>query len=961
MSGCHESGDICGDYGFGYGIGRNNVSHCDARRPIDPGKAATVEHKHYPPVVDAASDSFTPPRPAVMYDSTLITPFPPTSRGGYSYISPQADFGQDAAASCGKLINDVSCGRIIYQNQPGDLSFRDMDSDTWFYYLYDMGSWGGTVGLPCYYIITESRSGGSSTSVSGTDPVTGDPTSTVTGTTTDEDGSSQKCVPCQNFYCTPVESYCSYTYSGPDETGDPDCPYPLLFGIGTNSRKIVIQYNDLASSDPDGVTDVSFVYSPDSIDQDVWNTNSFSPGNPVITSQSGWEAEETFFEDFFITTLETGNPTDGVGFQVKIKIKPALQDNAIDPEGPPDIIGTSWELMEIMSQGQNYVVNDTFTATYERIHPSGGTTNFTIDIKVTAIGPVSTILGAQNFDLLIVGDQLNGHVVTNTAHMDLDNMPYHVIYLDGSGNDFAKDTQYTSSRNHNVTVVAGYGIVDRAFFGGLYEFFDKSVQYTVHDIDPESPYTYSGSDDSIIQPEIKAGIRNGQLTSVSIEDGGSNWNLLKEEPLLSVTAPPATTGEIATVDGVFTNGVLTSIKITNPGSGYNDLDPPSVYVVNYYTRKEEPAGPGTPVEDMGTANVTRVLDGEDFTVKGVDGNDLNLNNSELIKDMGMQDEYEGSVTLSQTQVNKIKRETGVDLSPNVQYENIKIKTKEGDLVENTDAYGLTQQQYFNQKTVIAAKGAMTPVNQPMNANVSMQNVDVVAGPTTYETQSPGNTPKYDQKRFRKEPLQRTGYNPEALDELQGAQRVPDLSLPSENRDILPQSWHDDREREKKTQEDAIDDMFDALTQKDADLVYTNPEPYVETAQRRFVNLPYASRFTKYYIKQYRPDGNIDTKINITIGCNVAEDGCGHIEPGCPPPGMPANSSTTTSEESDPDPGTGETTTTETTVSYTYTTSPMLGDGCKSWSASGSMLVRHNLTKATQTYASAVQAYGNPFF
>ncbi|WLW37023.1 structural protein [Synechococcus phage S-MS29] len=955
MSGCHESGSPCGDYGFGYGRGRNNVDHCDARRPNDPGKSATVEHKHYPPVVDASSDSFTPPRPAVMYDSTLITPFPPTSRGGFTYTSPQAGFGQDAAASCGKLINDLDCGRVIYQNQPGDLSFRDMDSDTWFYYLYDMGTWGGTVGLPCYRIITENRAGSTTTSQSGTDPVTGDPTSTVTGTSTDEDGSSQRCVPCQNFYCTPVDSYCSYTYSGPDETGDPDCPYPLLFGIGTNSRKIVIEYNDLASSDPDGVTDVNFVYSPDSIDEDVWNQNSFSPGDPVITSQTGWEQEEAFFEDFFISTLETGNATDGVGFQVKVKIKPALQDNAVDPEGPPDIIGTSWELMEIMSQGQNYTVNDTFTLTYERLHPSGGTTNFTIGAKVTATGAVTTILGAQNFDLLIVGDKLNGHVVTNTAHMDLDNMPYHVIYLDGSGNDFAKDTQYTSSRNHNVTVVAGYGIVDRAFFGGLYEFFDKSVQYTVHDIDPESPYTYSGASDSVIQPEVKTGVVNGRLTSVSIEDGGSNWDTLKEEPLLSVTAPPATTGEIATVDGEFTNGVLTGIKITNPGSGYNDLDPPSVYVVNYYTRKEEPAGPGTPVEDMGTANVTKVQEGDDFTVKGPDGEDLNLNNSELIKGMGMQDEYEGSVTLSQEMTDKIKRETGVDLSPNVQYENVKIKNKEGKLVENTDAFGLTQQQYFNQKTVIAAKGAMTPVNQPMKGTTSMENVNQVAGPTTYETQSPGNTPKYDQKRTRKEALPRVGYNPEALDELRGIQQVPDLTLPPENRDILPPEWHDDREREKKTQEDAINGMFDGLTQKDADLIYTNPEPYVETAQRRFVNLPYASRFTKYYIKQYRPDGNIDTKINITVGCNVAEDGCGHIEPGCPPPGMPADSSTTTSSTDDQ----GETT--DYTVSYTYTTSPMLGDGCKSWTASGSMLVRHNLTKATQTYANAVEAYGNPFF
>lgn len=955
MGNCHTDGSPCGKYGFSFGSGRNNVDHCDARRPNDPGNAATVTHKHYPSITEPNSES--PPREAVMYDSTLYSPYPPTGRGGYSYTSPQSGFSQDGGISCGKLINDLSCGRVIYENHPGALSFRNMNSDTWFHYLYDMGANGGAVGTPCYYIITETRSGGTSSTTSATPP--------VTGSTTDEGGSTQRCVPCTNFYCTPVDSYCRYEYSGPDETGDPDCPYPLLFGIGTNSKKIVVQYDDLASSSPDGATDLNFVYSPDSIDTDVWDQANFSPKDPVVTSQLGWESGDLSFSDFFIATLETGNPTDGIGLQVKVKIQPALEDDPVDPdENEPAIVGTQWELMEILSQGQNYVVNDTFTLTYERIHPSGATTNFTIDVKVTAVGAVTAILGAANFDLLVVGDKINGHVVTETAHMDIENMPYHIIYVDGTGNDFTKDTQYTSSRDHTVTVVAGYGIKDRAFFGGMYEFFDKSIQYAIHSVSPNAPYTYPDYPNSITQPEITTGVTNGKLVSVSIDNGGSNWDTLGEEPLLGVIGPPSTTGETAQVKGTFTNGVLTDVQITNAGSGYNDLDPPSVYVLNYYPREDVEASPGTPTEDIGTSNVTKTLEGDDFTVKGVDGKDLNLNNSELIKEMGMGNEFSGTVTLSDSMAQKIKNETGVDVSPNVQYENVEIETTEGEKIKNKDAFGLKQKGYYNQKTVISASGAATPINQEMTAKIDMANVNQVAGPTSYETQTPGNTPKLDQKRVRKEIMQKTGYSKKALKNLRENQTVPDLKLPPESQNILPQEWHDQRDQEKEVQETAIDTMFDSLEQDDEDLLYTNPENYVETAQRRFANLPYASTYTKYYIKQYRPDGNIETNISITIGCNVAEDGCGHIvsapSPGCPPPGLPANSSTTTSETSDPDPVTGETTTTDTTISYTYTVSPLLGVGCKSWSASGKMLVRHDLTRSRDTYAAAVRAYGNPF-
>ena len=53
----------------------------------------------------------------------------------------------------------------------------------------------------------------------------------------------------------------TYTYNGPDETDDPDCPYPLVFGIGTTSNKVVISYDALPTTIPNGVVDLDFSYS----------------------------------------------------------------------------------------------------------------------------------------------------------------------------------------------------------------------------------------------------------------------------------------------------------------------------------------------------------------------------------------------------------------------------------------------------------------------------------------------------------------------------------------------------------------------------------------------------------------------------------------------------------------------------------------------------------------------------
>ena len=76
-------------------------------------------------------------------------------------------------------------------------------------------------------------------------------------------------------------------------------------------------------------------------------------------------------------------------------------------------------------------------------------------------------------------------------------------------------------------------------------------------------------------------------------------------------------------------------------------------------------------------------------------------------------------------------------------------------------------------------------------------------------------------------------------------------------------------------------------------------------------------------------------INVTLSCSTVESGCGHIT--CPaPPG------------SSPGPY------------QSFSMSGLLGDGCKPWTASGSMKIWNDLTRANAAWSAAIAAYGNPY-
>ena len=531
--GCKTQGEPCTG-GFAGGV---STSNCAKYRP---GEGVTFEFREYPPAQIRTGNYNIPDRDgnAVMYNSIEVTP--PTGRVAGTQLEASS------GANCGKVSLTSPCnaaGTLYFDYYPNALSFDYGISDTWFSYLYDTSDDAGVAGIPCYHLETR-------TNTTTTTTTTQTPPSTSTSSSTE---TTTICHPCTAFNCTPAETNLRYS-ADEDLTGDPDCPHPTLFAFGTNSNKIAFSYNQLSTEVPDGVVDFSVSYDGVTY-ADAWDEGALQ-GFAYESTQNPWLSGDEGFADFQIFEINT--PPTATGLRLKVYIEPIFDDTGASVV----FSGTRWTIAEVLSAGTGYAVNDVFQLAYVHTHPDNSQSTLSLNLKITAVGPIPITEGQEGFDLLRAGDTLNGHQITRVFHTDIDNFPYHVAYVDGDGNDFVKDTQYTSDRNHIVTVKAGFAIPDRAIVVGLYEFLGKSVQYVTLDVDKNAPDIF----DTLVQPEIDVTVTNGRVSGLTIVDGGSGWNTLGKEPELQVTTPAVSSGTQAVVEGTFTAGVLTSIEIKEPGS-----------------------------------------------------------------------------------------------------------------------------------------------------------------------------------------------------------------------------------------------------------------------------------------------------------------------------------------------------------------------------------------------------------
>lgn len=820
--GCSNQEGNCSGFGI-------NTNSCANFVP-GGGQGVTQEFTEYPQYQIRDGNYSIPGREAnaVMYPSITID----ADRFSSGTIPA-------SGANCGKFSKTGICdatATTFYDYYPSELSFDLQLSDTWISYLYDTSNDAGVVGTPCYYLETETR-GSSSTATGGTNP--------PGGTTTTGQDSSTRCIPCTNFFCTTNSTNLQYE-AGENLTGDSDCPHPTLFGFGTSSNKLAFKYVALSNTLPDGVTNFSASYDGVTY-TDIWDNGALE-GTAYDTSQNPWQTGDESFADFEIFELQS--PPNSDGFSIKFSIAPIFDDSGASTV----FSGTRWTITELLAPGSGYSVNDTFALSYLHTHPDNSQTTLTLNIKITGVGPVETVAGQSGFDKLRAGDTINGHSVTRTFHTDIDNFEYHVIYLDGNGSDFTKDTNYTSNRNHVITAKAGYGIKDRAILIGMYEFLGKSIQFVTADIDKNAPDLY----DTIKQPNVSVTVSNGRVTGLTIVDGGEGWNTLGKTPDLEITVPLVSSGKKAEVEGTFTAGVLTSVEIVEPGSGYSDDSPPNVFVRNVFNQETTTITDGNYNPEFGDD----VVDTLKYFPKG-----------------------EGSWT-------------------------------QKDLDDAREIAESIQEEYIDQRDLIPFE-----VKKDPERNRVLQLPQSLYGSDETEPLRDKFKHKYDNKHLENS--------------------------------VLATPFASYMEEEKNRLNAAGDKLIDDITQKQIPEFKTEKEVLVETVQGSLSNLPHASQYTKYFLRQYKPDPRISTNIKITLTCSPENEGCGHFT--CNTPTLSTGGSTSTSET---DPQTGVTT--QTTVTTSYAMSSLLGDGCKSWSISGNMKIFNDLTRAAENVALATSKYGNPY-
>ena len=945
-----------------------NTDKCYIQTVTDGVK---FEFKEYPkaPFRESIGRGFNIPKEeenAVMYGPPIpITPNDESEsdyRGTYGYQTYPT-----TASMCGKPFR--LCGtdgvgtRFYLGNYPSRLSYRFQASDTWIRYLYDTANNAGVAGTPCFWLETEEINDvgydqtGEESQTPGTPPTgePGDPDydpgseGTYTPPTFENTGVNEsqseyfKCHPCANFYCTPKYTTLSYTGSR-DLTGDPDCPHPTLFGIGTYSRKLVFTYNALSSVAPDGVRGWEVQGSGTSY-TNVWGSGDFQNTTGIqdlVTTDNPWVAGEQYFTDFVIFRLNanTGNTSDefATGFEIKVNIRPQYD------EATSTFTGTVFEFPEWLSPGVRYSVGDNFTLTYAYDSlVSNYTYNFNLNLRVTSTADAD-IVDATNlsgFDKLRPGDRINGHNITRVFHTDMENFGEHILYVDGSGGAFSYNQNYSSNRNHSIRAIAGFGIPDKAILIGQYEFLAKSTQFTTSSLDSDSPDDYNNG---FKQPTGYGVVSNGKVTSIRLEDGGAQLkkSQLGKKPVLEITAPDGGEGRKAVVQGTFSGGRLTSVAIIDGGSGYSGRigKEPQLYVKNVqkesnYTipnaavRKSNKTDMFKTIDDNPDMKYTQSLYEYGELIKNSDYDLSNmsqkLRNSVFGKKKTVKNAYgekvETIVYPELTESTKTELENILnEIDPGTKKEY--TWTYKGRIIDpETGALAVRKDgaKFKMEKTEVTTTSKKKKYRFKISGDKQDIKNKVGNGYDSMKKQLKFNIDtsklqvQVDQENVRTDILTQYLFRQSDVDPLREYLK-PKYSMDYLSNVIFGQypknSKVYDRDTGKYVKTKNPNDPFaeqliarltqdkvniDRIIQNHCDnIIQPNIPDYntvnerrIETVQGSLAQLPRASNQTKYMMTQFRSDTQNDEELVITLSCAPNETGCGHI--GCSAPGLPGSS------------------------------------------------------------------------
>lgn len=979
-----------GGYQFGECSGFGpNLEHC-YYYTAPAGQGVTLVYEEYPQNAIRTGNYNIPGREsnAVMYPSIATETNDTTS---YSGIGDGA-----GAANCGKVTKPDNCSQansrfstgtpiIVLDYYPETLSFDFNYSDTWFAYMYDTSNNAGIIGTPCYYLETER----------------GTRVSTAVGSSASYEDRTI-CYPCSGFTATPAKTTLRYE-SGQNLTGDVDCPHPTLFGIGTDSKKLCFTYNSLSTQLPNGVIDFELSYDGVTY-EDKWDQGA-STGTPYITSQNPWQAGDNTFTDFEVFDLSDGNTKND--FIVKFRIEPVIDDSGATTV----FTGTRWTVTELLNAGTGYAVGDVFPLQYVHRHPDNSQTTLTLNLKITSVGPVSAqTSGDANFDVLRVGDTLNGHKITRAFHMfdpyeglnSSSNFSYHVVYVDGAGNNFVKETQYTSDRNHVITAKAGYGIPDRGMLVGLYEFLDKSLQYMTADVNRNAPDTFNQIKQPVGFVEIN---ENGQVTGVNLDSGVFSFDQTTLTSASGYSADediPCSGGsgsglkvdiDVGTVlddNGNELDNAIIGVRVASAGSGYQKGDVVTISGGNATITVAETTNggenwqylPNDPILKIGSPNDANTGFARKSTNDGA--TDFVFEESkdgsfkfeivtaangdptvEAVLDTGGDNRgaevkgiFVGGV-LTNVKIKDGGKGYTKDSRPNVFVSNT---NEENTLIQKNEGFRGDLVDEFS-----GILGDLPDGGDPKDKGVPrVQESDYSALSSSYnstpsEFEYTETKPKFDIKmdpdRIRIDQFPQNRFSKDAVDPLREIMKpqydlkyLKDVDVTQDVKDVIRE--------DKKRIRDQVDRDCDTITQPKIPEFKQSPDSKVESVQGSFTGLPTASTYTKYIMRQYRPDPARERTITVTLSMTPVQTGCSHFT--C---NAPAGNSDSSSQTNDVDEN-GQPTGTTTTTNLQYTMFPLVapptGPGVQQWTATGTMKIFHDLTQGAQTVTLATDAKGNPF-
>ena len=221
-------------------------------------------------------------------------------------------------------------------------------------------------------------------------------------------------------------------------------------------------------------------------------------------------------------------------------------------------LGLVMDVGTVTSNGNNYGVSQTYGQTPPYVYDNNGLTSY--EVQTNSSGGISSVgvVGMGSGLTYAVGDivTIAGDKIGGTTPADDISFPITAIASPGEAGYIDQIYISDNGTKYNEAPTVTISAPDTPSIGTQ----ATATAYLAN-------VTLSGGS-PVAQASIRATVKEGQIRSVQIVDGGSGYD---EDRVSLVVSDPDGNGVRATLTPTFTNGTLTAINIVNGGSGYRSV------------------------------------------------------------------------------------------------------------------------------------------------------------------------------------------------------------------------------------------------------------------------------------------------------------------------------------------------------------------------------------------------------